>query len=109
MAALERGKSSFEPEATYRGVLFGTAIVTLMLTADARAHEILQISADRFVKPVRVYVVKNPDGTPKRDRHQYRASSRTSSSSSVFFRKAASATTSDCSTTSAPRASNSRR
>ena len=49
------------------GVLFGTAIVTLMLTADARLHEILQISVDRFVKPVRIYVVKNPDGTPKRD------------------------------------------
>ena len=57
----------FEPEALYRGVLFGTAIVTLMLTADARIHEILQISVDRFVKPVRIYVVKNPDGTPKRD------------------------------------------
>jgi len=57
----------FEPEAMYRGVLFGTAIVTLMLTADARLHEILQISVDRFVKPVRIYVVKNPDGTPKRD------------------------------------------
>src|SRR5437899_7758882 len=57
----------FDPEATYRGVLFGTAIVTLMLTADARIHEILQISADRFVKPVRVYVVKNPDGTAKCD------------------------------------------
>jgi hypothetical protein len=26
-----------------------------------------QISADRFVTPVRVYVVKNADGTPKRD------------------------------------------
>jgi hypothetical protein len=57
----------FDPEATYRGVLFGTAIVTLMLTADARIHEILQISADRFVKPVRVYIVKNPDGTAKYD------------------------------------------
>jgi hypothetical protein len=57
----------FDPEATYRGVLFGTAIVTLMLTADARIHEILQISADRFVTPVRVYVVKNPDGAPKYD------------------------------------------
>ena len=57
----------FDPEATYRGVLFGTAIVTLMLTADARIHEILQISADRFVRPVRVYVVKNPDGTPRHD------------------------------------------
>jgi len=57
----------FDPEATYRGVLFGTPIVTLMLTADARIHEILQISVDRFVKPVRIYVVKNPDGTPKRD------------------------------------------
>jgi hypothetical protein len=44
----------FDPEATYRGTLFGMAIVTLMLTADARIHEILQISADRFVKPVRV-------------------------------------------------------
>src|SRR5262249_52393966 len=57
----------FDPEATYRGVLFGTAIVTLMLTADARIHEILQISADRFVTPVRVYVVKNPDGSPRCD------------------------------------------
>jgi len=57
----------FDPEATYRGVLFGAATVTLMLTADARIHEILQISADHFVKPVRVYVVKNPDGTPKYD------------------------------------------
>jgi hypothetical protein len=57
----------FGPEATYRGVLFGAATVTLMLTADARIHEILQISADHFVKPVRVYVVKNPDGTPKYD------------------------------------------
>lgn len=57
----------FDPEATYRGVLFGTAIVMLMLTADARIHEILQISVDRFVRPVRVYIVKNPDRTPKRD------------------------------------------
>jgi hypothetical protein len=57
----------FDPEATHRGVLFGTAMVTLMLTADARIHEILQISADRFVTPVRVYVIKNPDGTPKYD------------------------------------------
>jgi len=57
----------FEPEATYRGVLFGTALVTLMLTADARVHELLQISVDRFVKPARIYIVKNPDGTPKRD------------------------------------------
>jgi hypothetical protein len=50
----------FDPEATYRGVLLGTAIVTLMLTANTRIHELLQISADRFVKPARVYVVKNP-------------------------------------------------
>jgi hypothetical protein len=57
----------FDPEAMYRGVLFGTAIVTLMLTADARIHEILQISVDRFVRPVRLYIVRNPDGTPKRD------------------------------------------
>jgi hypothetical protein len=57
----------FDPEATYRGVLFGTAIVTLMLTADARIHEILQIGVDRFVKPARMYVVKGPDGLPKRD------------------------------------------
>ncbi len=57
----------FDPEAAYRGVLFRTATVTLMLTADARIHEILQISADHFVKPVRVYLVKNPDGTLKYD------------------------------------------
>jgi hypothetical protein len=57
----------FEPEALYRGVLYGTAIVTLMLTADARIGEVMQVSADRFVKPARLYVLKNPDGTPKRD------------------------------------------
>jgi hypothetical protein len=61
------GKVWFEPEAVYRGVLFGSAFVMLMLTADARSHEVLQISADRFVRPVRIYVVKNADGTPKRD------------------------------------------
>ena len=57
----------FEPESTYRGVLFGTAIVTLMLTSDARINELLQISVDRFVWPARLYMLKNPDGTPKRD------------------------------------------
>ncbi len=38
-----------------------------MLTADARIHEILQISVDRFDKPARMYIVKGPDGLPKRD------------------------------------------
>ena len=38
-----------------------------MLTASTRSHKVLQISANRFVTPVRVYVVKNADGTPKRD------------------------------------------
>ena len=61
------GRVWFEPEALYRGILFGSAFVTLMLTADARAHEVLQISADRVVRPVRIYLVKNADGTPKRD------------------------------------------
>src|SRR5689334_23015951 len=51
----------------YRGALFGSAIVILMLTASTRSHEVLQISADRFVTPVCVYVVNNVDGTPKRD------------------------------------------
>src|SRR5260221_4513379 len=58
---------SFAPEGPDRGWLFGPAWLTLTLPADARIHEILQISADRFVKPVRVYIVKGPDGTPKRD------------------------------------------
>ena len=61
------GRVWFEPEGVYRGVLFGSAFVLLMLTADARSHEVLQISADRFVRPVRIYVVKNADGTTKRD------------------------------------------
>ena len=85
------------------GVLFGTATVTLMLTADARIHEILQISADRFVKPVRVYVVKNPDGTPKRDP----ATNRIVTDVIVEQRllpKGRKRTTSGCSTTSARRA-----
>jgi hypothetical protein len=57
----------FDPEALYRGVLYGTAITTLMLTADARIGEVMQVSADRFIRPARLYVLKNPDGTPKRD------------------------------------------
>jgi hypothetical protein len=61
------GRVSFEAEAVYRGILFGSAFVTLMPTSDARAHEVLQISADRFVRPVRIYMLKNADGTPKRD------------------------------------------
>jgi hypothetical protein len=61
------GRVWFEPEAVYRGILFGTAFAMLMLTANARSHDVLLISADRFVRPVRVYVVKNADGTPKRD------------------------------------------
>jgi hypothetical protein len=56
----------FEPEALYRGVLYGSAIVLLMLTSDARIGEVMQVSADRFVKPARLYVLKHPDGTPKR-------------------------------------------
>jgi hypothetical protein len=56
-----------DPEALYRGVLYGTAITTLMLTADARIGEVMQVSEDRFVKPARLYVLKNPDGTSKRD------------------------------------------
>jgi hypothetical protein len=57
----------FEPEALYRGVLYGSAIVMLMLTSDARIGEVIQVSEDRFVSPARLYVLKNPDGTPKRD------------------------------------------
>ncbi len=57
----------FEPEALYRGVLYGSAIVMLMLTSDARIGEVMQVSEDRFVRPARLYVLKNPDGTPRRD------------------------------------------
>jgi hypothetical protein len=88
----------FDPEATYRGALFGTALVTLMLTADAGAHEVLQISTDRFVRPVRIYVVKNPDGTPKRDPTTNQIVT-TSSSNSASYRKVASAPTSGWNTT----------
>lgn len=48
-------------------MLYGTAIVLLMLTSDARIGEVMQVSEDRFVRPARLYVLKNPDGTPKRD------------------------------------------
>jgi hypothetical protein len=57
----------FEPEALYRGILYGSAIVMLMLTSDARIGEVMQVSEDRFVRPARLYVLKNPDGTPRRD------------------------------------------
>src|SRR5262249_4711397 len=53
----------FEPEALYRGILYGSAIVMLMLTSDARIGEVMQVSEDRFVRPARLYVLKNPDGT----------------------------------------------
>jgi hypothetical protein len=56
----------FEPEALYRGVPYGSAIVTLILTADGRIGEVMKVSDDRWVRPARLYVLKNHDGTPKR-------------------------------------------
>jgi hypothetical protein len=53
----------FEPEALYRGVLYGTALAILALTSEARQGELVQVSADRF-EPVRPYIVKDEHGQP---------------------------------------------
>ncbi len=38
----------FEPESLYRGVLYASALATLVLTNGSRLSELLQVSADRF-------------------------------------------------------------
>jgi hypothetical protein len=55
----------FEPEALYVGTLFGAALATLALSNGARASELLQVSADRFV--TRVYEPQH-DGRPTGER-----------------------------------------
>jgi hypothetical protein len=56
-------KRAVEPEALYRGVLYGATLAILALTSDARQGELVQVSADRF-EPPRPYVVKNEAGEP---------------------------------------------
>jgi hypothetical protein len=55
----------FEPESLYIGTLFGAALATLALSNAARASELLQVSADRFV--TRVYEPQR-DGRPTGER-----------------------------------------
>jgi hypothetical protein len=52
-----------EPEALYRGVLFGSALAILALTSEARQGELVQISVDRF-ESLRPYIVKDDAGNP---------------------------------------------
>lgn len=47
-AAVAPGEQLFEPEALYRGVLFGAALATLSMTSAARVNELLQVSAIRW-------------------------------------------------------------
>jgi transposase len=43
------GDLLFEPEALYRGILYGAALVTLALTCGGTTNELLQISVERWV------------------------------------------------------------
>ncbi len=52
----------FEPEAVYRGILYGTALAVLALTSGARLAELAQVSADRFLPPRPYPIVR--DGKP---------------------------------------------
>jgi transposase len=45
------GEQVFEPEALYRGVLFGSALVVLVLSGGLGASELLQVSVDRWMAP----------------------------------------------------------
>ena len=54
-------RRAVEPEALYRGVLYGATLAILALTSDARHGELVQVSADRF-EPPRPYVVKDEAG-----------------------------------------------
>jgi len=56
-------KRAVEPEALYRGVLYGATLAILALTSEARQGELVQVSADRF-EPPRPYVVKDEAGEP---------------------------------------------
>ncbi|MBV9896294.1 MAG: hypothetical protein JO020_19185, partial [Chloroflexi bacterium] len=59
-------RRAVEPEALYRGVLYGATLAILALTSDARLGELVQVSADRF-EPPRPYVVKDEAGEPMRN------------------------------------------
>jgi hypothetical protein len=56
-------KRAVEPEALYRGILYGATLAILALTSEARQGELVQVSADRF-EPPRPYVIKDNDGEP---------------------------------------------
>jgi len=56
-------RRAVEPEALYRGVLYGATLAILALTSDARNGELVQVSADRF-EPPRPYVIKDEAGEP---------------------------------------------
>jgi hypothetical protein len=59
-------QQAVEPEALYRGVLYGATLAILALTSEARSGELLQLSADRFESP-RPYLVKDEAGEPVLD------------------------------------------
>ena len=48
----------FEPEALYRGVLYGAALATIIFTNGARMSEILQVSLDRRRKRVETTTIE---------------------------------------------------
>lgn len=63
--AVAPGEMVFEPEAIYRGVLYGAALATIALTNGGRASELLQVSVDRF-ETIMVDEVKGGQPTGKK-------------------------------------------
>jgi hypothetical protein len=55
--------TAFEPEAAYRGILYGTALAVLALTSGARLAELPQVSADRFLRPRPYPIVRDGKST----------------------------------------------
>jgi hypothetical protein len=65
-AIARTGALVFDPEALWRGVLFGAALATIALTNGSRMTELLQVSADRF--KVHPYVAQKGGHLPREER-----------------------------------------
>ena len=58
------GDLLFEPEALYRGILYGAALATIALSNGSRVSELLQVSLDRRITQAETIRVLGDDGQP---------------------------------------------
>ncbi len=58
------GDMLFEPEALYRGILYGAALATIALSNGSRVSELLQVSLDRRITQTEMVRVLDESGLP---------------------------------------------